>query len=278
MMKNFMNSGSDSRLAEIIFANRNKEYGAYVLRREEGNVLKKALFIGVAVSFTIAVTPLVISSLTAAPPIENPVPDGPPVWVDPPAEPPVEPEVTPPPAQPAKPVETFVATVPNPVKNTPVETPAPTVDKYDDARAGLVASDGEKPTSEYVPPVTAPSVPAAPVPSPNPQPAADPNAIVESVDIKAGFIGGFDSFRSKVSQNMDISQFEGSGEKLTAKVSFIVEKDGTISGVKASGNDARFNREAERAVRSVRGKWTAAKLKGQSVRSYFNIPITIQFE
>ncbi|MGZ5264402.1 MAG: hypothetical protein ACXWBY_03605, partial [Kaistella sp.] len=62
-MKNFLSSDRDFRFNEIVFEHRNKNYGAYVLRNEEGMILKKSLFMGVAFFAAIALAPLVIKSL-----------------------------------------------------------------------------------------------------------------------------------------------------------------------------------------------------------------------
>nr|WP_260391327.1 energy transducer TonB [Riemerella anatipestifer] len=63
-----------------------------------------------------------------------------------------------------------------------------------------------------------------------------------------------------------------------AMVTFVVERDGTITNVKAEGQNNMFNKEAEKAIKSVKGKWTPAKIKGEAVRSYFRIPVSIKFE
>ena len=42
--------------------------------------------------------------------------------------------------------------------------------------------------------------------------------------------------------------------------------------------DAAFNKEAEKTIRNIKGKWMPAKLNGKNVRSYFNFPISMQFE
>ena len=65
---------------------------------------------------------------------------------------------------------------------------------------------------------------------------------------------------------------------MSTVVTFIVERDGSISSVKAAGKDAAFNREAERTIKSVKGKWVPAKVKGQAVRSYFKFPVSMMFE
>ena len=61
-------------------------------------------------------------------------------------------------------------------------------------------------------------------------------------------------------------------------MTFVVERDGTISNVKAVGANADFNRESEKVIKSIKGKWNPAKLGGQNVRSYFRFPISMQFE
>jgi protein TonB len=47
-MKNLLLSLRTNDLDEVVFANRNKSYGAYVLRNDYSNQLTKALFVGVA--------------------------------------------------------------------------------------------------------------------------------------------------------------------------------------------------------------------------------------
>ena len=85
------------------------------------------------------------------------------------------------------------------------------------------------------------------------------------VDVSADFIGGIDAFRNKVMSSFDISEFEESNEKLSTEITFVVEKDGSISNIKASGKDDAFNKETIRAIKSIKGKWTPAKIDGQPV-------------
>lgn len=274
-MKKFFNAGSDYHLDDIVFENRNKAYGAYALRREENYVLTKSFFIGIIFCITVAATPVIyklltprqsVSKITADPHVLVPVP----VFPEDPN--PVAPAT----AQGNK-VLTINTAVPTPKKEVIEETPSPSVSQYDGAQAGLENLDGVNPT---VPNVIIPSVPPTDpsitvVPEVKP---ADPNEIVKTVDVKADFTGGIEHFRALVSRNMDVSDFEDSGIRITSTVTFIVERDGSISSVSATGKDNRFNKEAQKAVKSVKGRWSAAKFNGLAVRSYFSIPITIQFE
>ena len=75
-----------------------------------------------------------------------------------------------------------------------------------------------------------------------------------------------------------MTDFEDSGEVLKAVVTFVVEKDGTLSQLKVTGVNPEFNREAENAIKSVKGKWIPAKLDGKVVRSYFKFPISMDFD
>lgn len=104
----------------------------------------------------------------------------------------------------------------------------------------------------------------------------DTKAIHTDVDVDAVFPGGNDSFRKKVAENFDNESVEGEGIIVT-KVKFVVETNGSVSQVKASGPNSSFNREAERAIRSIRG-WTPAKKGNTNVRSYFSIDIKMRFE
>lgn len=277
-MNNLQNSNQEFRLNEILFEGRNKKYGAYVLRNEEGQVLKKALFIGVSFFVTIVAVPLLIDKLNT----DSVIVDrdfGNHVIMDVPEIPEIpKPEKEEPrQIQAQQPQKTIQTTVPNPRKDAEIETPSPSIKDYDGAVAGLEAKDGATTNNSYQPIITNTNPTGIPATAPTIS-KKDPNAIEPNVDVKADYMGGIESFRKKVGQEFDLSIFEGSGEKIAAKVTFVVEINGTISNVKASGPDSQFNKEAERTIRNIKGKWIPAKLDGQMVRSYFTIPITMQFE
>lgn len=277
-MKNFLQN-QEFRFNEVLFENRNKDYGAYVLRNEADKILTKAMFIGLAFFATASVAPLIVSLLkTDIQPTETGVTKTP-VWVIP-VEESVETPLAVQSVTPTKQdVAQFDSSVPTPAKNPKVEKPAANIKQYDDAVAGTQTIDGVKPTTAYTPPVTAP-VSSAPTTVAPAIPVATPknDEIIKNVDVEADFVGGINSFRNKVMGDFDVSKFEGIGETLRTTVTFVVERDGTISNVKATGPDAQFNREAERTVRNLRGAWKPAQLNGQKVRSYFQFPISMMFE
>ena len=105
----------------------------------------------------------------------------------------------------------------------------------------------------------------------------DTNIVHTSVDVEADYgNGGLNGFRAKVAENFDNEAVEGEGV-LTTTVKFVVETNGTVSQVKATGSNADFNREAERVVRSIKG-WKPAKKGGINVRSYYSLPLKMKFE
>lgn len=276
MNKNFFTHDEHHALNEIVFENRNKEYGAYALRNEANAVLQKALFVGIALFATVAIVPFVVSQLKNT---DKVITDqGPIVLVDveQPIDKPIDnvkPIVVPP--KPEVPVKTQSLTPPEPTRNPPVET---TINQnVDDAVISTVTSPGQSVTNPNQHIETGPAVNTTPTVDTTPKP--NPDAIIKEVDVEANFAGGIDGFRNKVLSNFDTSVVGSeSGEVIKAVVTFVVERDGTISNVKAVGANADFNREAEKVIKSIKGKWNPAKLGGQNVRSYFRFPISMQFE
>lgn len=275
MSKNFFTYDPHQALNEVVFEKRNKEYGAYALRNEANVFLKKALYIGVGLFGLLAMTPLVIANLKPKA-IENPV------FVDinikdlnlpeDVVERPI-PRVIPPKA-PIQ-VKTQSLTPPTPTRNAVKEE---TINqKVDDAVISTTTTPGVAVTNPNQHVATGTEngkeiVKETPV-KPN------PNDIIRDVDVEADFIGGVNAFRTKVLQNFDSSVVENeTGEVVKAVVTFVVERDGTISNIKVSGANTDFNKEAEKTIKGIKGKWNPAKFQGENVRSYFRFPISMQFE
>ncbi|MBU4537534.1 MAG: energy transducer TonB [Weeksellaceae bacterium] len=271
-MKNFLTSDQDFRFNEILFENRNKNYGAYVLRNQEGLILQKSLLIGVAFFAAVAITPLLINSFSTKEVITPETPTGhvlKPVDQAPDKTPEIVKPIVPPK------VNTYDSRVAVPTKNA-VEAKAVTKAEKADAVPGINTDLGNPPTTVIGPPSV--DVPAVRTPDVVAAPKTVDNSPATIVDVEASFNGGINSFRNKVVNNFNTGDFEGSGEMMRTTVSFIVEKDGTISNIKASGSNSQFNFEAEKTIRNIKGKWIPAKLNGENVRSYFKFPISMQFE
>lgn len=99
--------------------------------------------------------------------------------------------------------------------------------------------------------------------------------IVESAE----FEGGIDKFRRRVIQNVDVSRFMAD-DNFKIVVSFVVDADGKITGVKAdqeTGN-GEFDYMIITAISSVKKKWKPAKVNGSPVRSKFILPMIFNFK
>ena len=265
-------------LDEIVFENRNKEYGAYDLRSSYRRILTRSMIIGTLIFCIAAITPFVvmkIKQLAAKEKTEvvsNLIEILPEEQVK---EEIVEKEETPPPPPPKveEKIEILQNVVPEPVKAPKVETPPPPISEQLKTTTGLINQEGVKQTAHIPPPVQAPPKAAA-VESKAPS----TTEVYESVDQEAEFPGSLNSFRNKIAENFDNSAMEGGEGTLKATVTFIVERDGSISDVKASGSNSDFNSEAVRTVKSIRTKWVPAKINGQPVRQRFRLPLTMNFE
>ena len=280
---------------ELVFENRNKAYGAYDLRRSYRGLLTKAFLIGVLFFSGMVLLPLLYSKAIKTEAKEG---DGIEVTVnlkdletaeedDPVPDEPLEnkqeeilqslQDVAPPSEQ----VATVAYTVPEPVENAPVETPPPTKKDMENKAISTKTQEGVAATNNAPPPVQgveggrgdqARIEGATIVDKP-----VDTKVIHTSVDVEADYgNGGLNGFRAKVVENFDTGAVEGEG-KLTTEVRFVVETNGTVSQVKATGANPDFNREAERVVRSIKG-WKPAKKGGINVRSYYKLPLTMNFE
>ncbi|WP_300674954.1 hypothetical protein [Soonwooa sp.] len=104
----------------------------------------------------------------------------------------------------------------------------------------------------------------------------DSQKVAYQKDAQAVYPGGIDAVRSFVSENIytENVNFEDN-EKLTTKVQFVVERDGSISQVKADGSSPSFNRQGEIVLYLLPDKFSPAYINGFPVRSYYSIPITI---
>ena len=279
----------------MVFENRNKAYGAYDLRKSYRGLLTKAFLIGVLFFSGMVLLPLVYSKA-----IKTEAKEGDEIEVivnlkdletaeeeDPVPDEPLENKqeevlqsldhVAPPSEQ----VATVAYTVPEPVENAPVETPPPTKKDMENRAISTKTQEGVAATNNAPPPVQgveggrgdqARIEGATIVDKP-----VDTKVIHTSVDVEADYgNGGLNGFRAKVVENFDTGAVEGEG-KLTTEVRFVVETNGTVSQVKATGANPDFNREAERVVRSIKG-WKPAKKGGINVRSYYKLPLTMNFE
>ena len=280
---------------ELVFENRNKAYGAYDLRRSYRGLLTRAFLIGVLFFSGMVLLPLLYSKTIKTEAKEE---DGTTVILNPEDFETVEEEDPVPDepfenkqeevlqslddvAPPSEQVATIANVVPEPVENAPIETPPPTKKDMENKAISTKTVEGVAATNNAPPPVqgveggrgTQAKIEGAKIVDK----PVDKQEIHTTVDVEADYgNGGLNGFRAKVAENFDSEAVQGEG-MLTTTVKFVVETNGTVSQVKATGSNSDFNREAERVVRSIKG-WKPAKKGGVNVRSYYSLPLKMKFE
>lgn len=100
------------------------------------------------------------------------------------------------------------------------------------------------------------------------------NKIYEWVQVKPSFPGGEEARLKWLNENINYPTAAAEANiQGTVTVSFVVEKDGSISNVKVvKGVHSLLDNEALRLVRNM-PKWMPGKQNGNAVRAYFTQPI-----
>lgn len=267
-------------LDEIVFENRNKNYGAYDIRTQYPRLLTKSFIIGTSIFLLIALSPLIyltIKNLAAEEQVEVKADLVDIIQEDKIIEQPKEEEPPPPPPpKEEEKIEIIQNVVPEPVKAPKIETPPPPISKQLETTTGVTAQEGVK-APAYTPPPPPPST-GTKASTAEVKPQVSDTQVYSEVEQTAEFPGGINAFRNKVSGNFDGSAMNGDEGTVKTEITFVVERDGSITDVKANGKNSDFNSEAVRTIKSIKNKWTPAKINGQSVRYRFRLPLTMNFE
>lgn len=279
----------EADLLDLLFENRNKEYGAYALRKNYSKRIFTALGIALliaAVSFSTALIDFggkkaVLDEVEVRDVVVQNIQE-----IKPPPPPPPKKEETPPPPpkapekpMPAPPkVQTTQFTPPVIKPDIEVKEVAPPVREM--TKVDVVTStEGvkDKGIVSNLPPVMSGTPTGTGVVEAPPQPKEDPNKIFEKVEIEASV--NMSQWRrhlqNQLQRPIENAAADGMAPgKYTVNVRFLVEKDGSITNVKALNNPGfGLGRAAEDVVK--RGpKWTPGEQNGQKVRSYHTQPIT----
>ena len=252
---------------DIVFEGRNKSYGAYDLRKKNSSTNLKALGIG-AVVFALAVaTPKIaefISNVTAT--TDEGLHDRiTAVKLPPKEEKPKEDLKPPPPPKPREDVVKFVK--PEVAKKEDVTEEPPKVEEIKDKNLGKENIEGDK------------DAPLTVDPPGNGQPAND---VVEDesihqaagLEVQPGYRGGMGEWYKFLRTNFTPPDEPGLKGKVV--VSFVVEKDGSLTDIRVI-KDIGYGsgKEAEKVLRKS-PKWTPAEQNGRKVRCAFQQTFTIE--
>lgn len=267
----------ENKWTDLVFENKNKEYGAYQLRQENSKNSVTALFMGLLLITALGSASALISKLNSSvvpvqpePMIYDPIT---PVNIDPSV-------VPPPPAPPAPIVEQTAAS-----QTDAIQLTNPVVARTQDAVQEIAPNTENSPvvenatgtgTSTNVLPTTGGgggNGDAASVATPSNEPVS--TAIL---DKQPEFPGGIAQFYKYVGNNFRRPELDAE-KTLRVYVSFVVEKDGSLTDIMVK-NDPGYGmgKEAIRVLKSLKTKWAPGILDGKPVRTAYNLPITIKTE
>ncbi|HEY5916322.1 MAG TPA: energy transducer TonB [Chryseolinea sp.] len=245
--------------AELVFENRNKDYGAYQIRKGyEKQVIRAFLFTmgGIVLAVAIPVIINLISSLdlTNKNVISEEISLAEPPSIDK-ATPPPPPVIPPPPV-----VKTIKFTPPVVVKDEEVEEePPPTQEEMKDVQISTVTQEGN--TTEDLPPE-------------NPVVDPDEGKVFTIVEEMPTFPGGEEKMLEYIAKNIKYPAVARENN-ITGRVyvSFVVDKDGKIKDAKVlRGIGGGCDEEALRVVKAM-PEWKAGKQNGRAVQVQFNLPV-----
>jgi len=242
---------------DIVFENRNKEYGAYNIRKKYNRTVLWAMLVGTIILGTVIITPYVMASVSErrqqkeekAVTAEMEKLDTPLEQVAPPPPPP-------PPAEAQAQVKYVAPVVVDSVK---------TEDRGDFATVDEVK---ETVTDEAV-------VEVVEQPKEEVQEVKEEEVFLVVEEMPSFGTGDANGFRSYVSSNMKYPEVAAeNGIQGRVFVQFVVESDGRLTNVKViRGVDPALDKEAVRVVESS-PRWNPGKQRGKPVRVSFTFPIT----
>ncbi len=254
----------ESRWVDIVFENRNKSYGAYLIRNMYVRHVITALLITIVVvgfvlafptiakylksqedSGEVALKQIKYTDLAPPPPIDKNTPPPPKLDIPPP-------------------VKTIIKFLPPKVTDKEIveEEKMPTVEeiKENDTGADNIEGTGEIVFDEPVEEVVKES--------------NDDNTIFTVVEQQAEFPGGFEAMAKFLAKNMKYpAQARRMGIEGSVYVSFVIDRDGNISDPQViKGISAECDKEAVRVVKLM-PPWNPGKQNGKAVRCRFVLPI-----
>jgi protein TonB len=96
------------------------------------------------------------------------------------------------------------------------------------------------------------------------------------LDVQPSYPGGIKKFYQFVGDNFDKDR-NYEGRTVRVNVAFVIEKNGAMTDIKVLENDnSDVAKEAIRVLKSLKTKWVPGVKNGQSVRTQFTLPITVQ--
>ncbi len=266
----------NSEFIDILFDDRNKDYGAYELRRKYNKRVRNAVMGMSAIVVVVIGGYLVSTNLIASDKkheaiisydepemIEAKIKEEPPVYTPPPAR-----QEPPPAAQPTVAHTIFRV---EPDENVRPDDEVPKVEDLQGKVIGLTDRDGDPNGVDFEVPdgikggtgvVEAPKT-------------VEKEKVYTFVELMPEFPGGEAALMKFLRNNVNYPSIASdNGISGTVTVKFVVDKNGLINGVVVEGakKGGGLEEEAMRVVKKM-PKWKPGKQNGETVAVYFNLPI-----
>ena len=275
----------DPKWVEMVFAGKNKEYGAYQLRKGTSGRNIKALLI-------LVIAAALVGGFLAWKVIEQKQAEEQQAYMEAmelaklqqqakkeeKKKEPVKPKIEPKKEIPvARETQKFTAPVIKKDELVKEENQVKQMDKLDEKVAvGTENKEGTK--SRLAEAVRSDIAVAAPPPPPAPKPEVS-NKVFDVVEEMPHFPGGPAALQAFLSSNTKypvVAQENGVQGRVI--VSFVVERDGSITDVRVVRSvDPSLDREASRVVRSI-PRWSPGKQNGSTVRVKYTVPVVFRLQ
>jgi protein TonB len=255
---------------EVVFADKNKTYGAYQLRKTNGANTSKALIIGSIIFLVLFFSPKIYSLIKGSMDHEDEQLKAQEVILAPP--PPVDPKTPPPPPVEPPPPKIDQVKMPPPIVKPDIEVrdEPPTVEKLKEADPGQRDIKGD-PTAEINI-----AEPVGEGPKKEAAVAVDDNKVYDFVSIEKqpeypGGIAKFYKYLGGAIKYPPMAQENNVQGKVF--LSFVVEKDGKLTDIQVTrGLGSGTDEEAIRVLKAS-PRWNPGIQNGKPVRVKYNINV-----
>ena len=262
---------------DIIFDGRNKQYGAYDLRKTYNKRLRTAMLVMGGVVLALVAGYAISNYQGSGKKVAQVVQDV--QLEDIKEEKKNEPPPPPPPKIEPPKVEMAKFTPPKIVKDNEVkeEEKPPEQEKLEETKIGTVNQEGVKDEGITAPPVSDAGKGVVEAPKKDEE---DYDKTFTKVEIESEYPGGPSAWLRYLNKNFRYPDEAVNNEiQGTVVVQFIVDKEGNVSDVQAiSGPESGGLREEAIRVIKKSGKWTPAVQNGRQVKSYKKQPIVFKLE
>ncbi|RZJ33686.1 MAG: energy transducer TonB [Flavobacterium sp.] len=253
-----------NRWLDIVFEGRNKLYGAYQLRKQNPKTTLRALLIG-AIIFSFLLSLPILANFLPDKSDNDDTLDKKIVTIKLPPKQPEVPKNLPPPPPPPPKVDQVKFVKPVVAKKEEVVEEPPKIKEIVEKKIGNETIKGDPDAPLTVEPV-----------GNGPADVVEDNTIYNTagIEVKPQFPGGIEAFYNFIRKNY--TPPDEPGLKGNVFVSFVVEKDGSLTDIKVL-RDIGFGTKEE-AIRVLKKcpRWTPAEQNGKRVRCSYQLPIKIQ--